>query len=550
MIMRWAYHSRTYSTAQPKYQGAALPYPTETGASHPPLVPLDIGSMATSAETKPGQSTLPTAKIGKGRHDPHIKKSQSMKDVFGNAFAFDRVATEPRFNAMKTSTTPSVGYYSPVYTLTLPTLTGGILSRSGITEKYVPKSLVQARNSDDIVSAGTTTKRGKQSKPKFSRSMSTLDPKKGPKFSSRLRMASHPDFAHAQLNGVDKVFVPGIHDSPGPLTYNPMHTKATFQLKAAARDKELAKAGKTRFGKKKKKKSIDYTRSTAQLAMAKLNNQTQNEMDDAERLRLAVALANNRNRSKKVGGGTRTSWSERDYDLHNDTVLHRINSHEMSINKVATAPPNTGRYVRDELEQKAIEAELEPYFVEGRKEVKSIDNYVYKFQSQRQVYKRELSKRMQQEMFMEKKNKKRRELNLILESLGEKKHDSPVLFGRERVMSVYYKSWMEMEPSEPSYEPILERYKHYQKKKIRQELMKKGKKSKNALKKLKRLDMDEESSGDEEDDVDLTITRVPKIDMNNPLRYQYERMKEREGRAVNGYLYEKPKKTFFYPTDG
>ena len=283
--------------------------------------------------------------------------------------------------------------------------------------------------------------------------------------------------------------------------------------------------------------------------MAKLNNQTQNEMDDAERLRLAVALANNRNRSKKVGGGTRTSWSERDYDLHNDTVLHRINSHEMSINKVATAPPNTGRYVRDELSKKAIAAELEPYFVEGRKEVKSIDNYVYKFQSQRQVYKRELSKRMQQEMFMEKKKKKRRELNLILESLGEKKHDSPVLFGRERVMSVYYKSWMEMEPSEPSYEPIQERYKHYQKKKIRQELMKKGKKSKNALKKLKRLDMDEESSGDEEDDVDLTITRVPKIDMGNPLRYQYERMKEREGSGRNGYLYEKPKKTFFYPTD-
>ena len=78
-----------------------------------------------------------------------------MKDVFGNAFAFDRVATEPRFNAMKTSTTPSVGYYS-IYTLTLPTLTGGILSRRN-NRKYVPKSLVQARNSD-IVSAGTTTK--------------------------------------------------------------------------------------------------------------------------------------------------------------------------------------------------------------------------------------------------------------------------------------------------------------------------------------------------------------------------------------------------------
>jgi len=29
------------------------------------------------------------------------------------------------------------------------------------------------------------------------------------------------------------------------------------------------------------------------------------------------------------------------------------------------------------------------------------------------------------------------------------------------------------------------------------------------LKKLKRLDMDEESSGDEEDDNDLTLTRIP-----------------------------------------
>ena len=76
------------------------------------------------------------------------KKSQSMKDTFGNSFAFDRVATEPRFNAMKATATPSVGYYSPVYTLTLPTLTGGILPKSGITEKYVPKSIVKERNSN------------------------------------------------------------------------------------------------------------------------------------------------------------------------------------------------------------------------------------------------------------------------------------------------------------------------------------------------------------------------------------------------------------------
>ena len=55
----------------------------------------------------------------------------TLKHGVGNSFAFDRVATEPRFNAMKATATPSVGYYSPVYTLTLPTLTGGILPKSG-----------------------------------------------------------------------------------------------------------------------------------------------------------------------------------------------------------------------------------------------------------------------------------------------------------------------------------------------------------------------------------------------------------------------------------
>ena len=72
--------------------------------------------MATSAGQKLNQSAFSTTKVGKGGHDPILKKSQSMKDAFGNAFVFDRVATEPRFNAMKGSTTPSVGYYSPVYT--------------------------------------------------------------------------------------------------------------------------------------------------------------------------------------------------------------------------------------------------------------------------------------------------------------------------------------------------------------------------------------------------------------------------------------------------
>ena len=117
-------------------------------------------------------------------------------------------------------------------------------------------------------------------------------------------------------------------------------------------------------------------------------------------------------------------------------------------------------------------------------------------------------------------------------------------------MSIFYKSWMGLQSSEPEYEPMQERYKYYQKKKIREELMKKGKKSKNALKKLKRLDMDEESSGDEEDDNDLTLTRIPTIDMSDPLKFQYERMRQRERLGgTKGYLYEKEKKKYYYTTD-
>ena len=52
----------------------------------------------------------------------------------------------------------------------------------------------------------------------------------------------------------------------------------------------------------------------------------------------------------------------------------------MSINK-ADCPTKHRKVRTGRIRQKAIEAELEPYFVEGRKEVKSIDNYVYKFQS-------------------------------------------------------------------------------------------------------------------------------------------------------------------------
>lgn len=497
-----------------------------------------------------------------GKHNNvSSKKSQSMKDSFGNAFAFDRVATEPRFNALKPTATPSVGYYSPVYTLTLPTLTGGILPKSGITEKYVPKSLVKQRNSEDILDQGKRSKKQKVLKPKFSRLTSAFEPNKGFKFSKRLRMASHPEYLDAQLHGADKVFIPGISDTPGSMSYTPINSKATFQMKANEHDKKLAQSGKLPFGKKKKKKSIDYSKSTSALtAMVKIagggsaggGNTNDNAFlnNEANRLKLAIELANNRQRSKAFGGGTRTNWNEREYDLHKDTILQRIRNHEHSLNHVANCPPNTGRYIRDELKEQAIADALEPYFHEGRKEVKNIGNYVYKFQPQFQVYKRELSKHMQQEIFEEKKRRKAQALNDILYSLGDGKHDSPVLFGRERVMSVFYKSWMGLESSEPEYEPMQERYKYYQKKKIREELMRKGKKSKSALKKLKRLDMDEESSGDEEDDNDLTLTHIPKIDMSNPLKYQYERMKRREGLGnSNGYLYNKEKRKYYYPTD-
>ena len=484
------------------------------------------------------------------------KKSQSMKDIFGSSFAFDRVATEPRFNAMKSTATPSVGYYSPVYTLTLPTLTGGILPKSGITEKYVPKSIVKERNSNDILNNDKRSKKQKLLKPKFSKLTSTFEPNRGYKFSSRLRMASHPDFLDAQLNGVDKVFIPGISDTPGSMTYTPINMKATFDIRKKEHEKKLSRSGKLPFGKKRKKKSIDYSKSTSALASLQnenktLKNKNNNTFDDeANRLKLAIELANNRQRSKEFGGGTRTSWNEREYDLHNDTILQRIRIHEDSINQVANAPPNTGRYIRDELKKQAIADALEPFFIEGRKEVKGIGNYVYKFQPQFQVYKRELSKHMQKELFEEKKRKKAQALNEILHSLGDGKHNSPVLFGRERVMSIFYKSWMGLQSSEPEYEPMQERYKYYQKKKIREELMKKGKKSKNALKKLKRLDMDEESSGDEEDDNDLTLTRIPTIDMSDPLKYQYERMRQRERLGgTKGYLYEKEKKKYYYPTD-
>eukprot|EP00943_MAST-04B_sp_MAST-4B-sp1_P001210 g1210.t1 len=483
------------------------------------------------------------------------KKSQSMKDNFGNAFAFDRVATEPRFNALKPTATPSVGYYSPVYTLTLPTLTGGILPKSGITEKYVPKSLVKQRNSEDILDQDKRSKKQKTLKPKFSRLTSAFEPNKGYKFSKRLRMASHPEYLEAQLHGADKVFIPGISDTPGSTSYTPINSKATFQMKA---NEQMSQSGNLTFGKRKKKKSIDYSKSTGALAtMAKMGGSagggdTRDNAffnNETNRLKLAIELANNRQRSKAFGGGTRTNWNEREYDLHKDSILQRIRKHENSLNQAANCPPNTGRYIRDELKEQAIADALEPYFHEGRKEVKNIGNYVYKFQPQFQVYKRELSKHMQQEMFEEKRRRKAQALNEVLHSLGDGKHDSPVLFGRERVMSVFYKSWMGLESSEPEYEPMQERYKYYQKKKIREELMKKGKKSKSALKKLKRLDMDEESSGDEEDDNDLTLTHIPKIDMSNPFKYQYERMKKREGLGDhNGYLYNKEKQKHYYPS--
>lgn len=191
---------------------------------------------------------------GKQSNGVPSKKSQSMKDIFGNSFAFDRVATEPRFNALKPTATPSVGYYSPVYTLTLPTLTGGALPKSGITEKYVPKSLVKQRNTEDILNADKRSKKQKMVKQKFSRGTSAFEPNKGFHFSKRVRMASHPEYLEAQLHGADKVFIPGISDTPASTSYTPIHAKATFQRKANDHKKKLAQSGKLPFGKKEKEK--------------------------------------------------------------------------------------------------------------------------------------------------------------------------------------------------------------------------------------------------------------------------------------------------------
>ena len=62
------------------------------------------------------------------------------------------------------------------------------------------------------------------------------------------------------------------------------------------------------------------------------------------------------------------------------------------------------------------------------------------------------------------------------------------------------------------------------------------------IEKVKRLDMDEESSGDEEDDNDLTLTRIPTNDMSDPLKYQYERMRQRKRLGGTKGIYEKRRK--------
>ena len=65
-------------------------------------------------------------------------------------------------------------------------------------------------------------------------------------------MASHPDYLDAQLNGVDKIFIPGISDVPGPMSYTPIYQQATFQLKKLEHERKMSRLGLSSFGKRKR----------------------------------------------------------------------------------------------------------------------------------------------------------------------------------------------------------------------------------------------------------------------------------------------------------
>ena len=120
--------------------------------------------------------------------------------------------------------------------------------------------------------------------------------------------------------------------------------------------------------------------------------------------------------------------------------------------------------------------------------VKDLDKYVYKFQPLTQTFHREPSKASQLEMFKRKEAERREHLTKTIPSWN----DSVVLRGAPRTMSSFYKSWVGIDNDGGVASPG------------------------GAAHEL-------DDSSDEEDS-NLTITHIPKIDQENPLSIQFERM--------------------------
>ena len=418
----------------------------------------------------------------------------------GSLFAFDRVETEPRFNAVTTTVVPPPGYYSPVYDITIPASSAAIMPTSGLRmnptvegPKEPPQKMTQEAleffDGSMASSFGSTFKQIKG----------------GATFSTRMRMASHPEYLDAQINGVDKVFRPGLDDRPGPSSYSPLYPK-TFQEYAYKHDRAMA------FGKAAKAKKRALKKKTWKVPPT-----------NKERLALARKQADSRPRRGSLGGGTRMSWGDKEYDLRLQSTLLRVRQHEDHVNWGVSVPPNSPRTLAEALRKAEMARQLAPFHEEGRREVNDIDRHIYRFEPQFQVYKRELSKVAQADSYQKKALERRAKLGDTLPILAsDKAHSSAVIRRKPRIMASYYKSWMGLELPKPTYEPIERARKHYEREHHRELMQRKcGKKQQ-----LKRLD--DEDSDDEEYDDDLTMTLVPKIDTKNPLGVQMARMQQLE----------------------
>ena len=124
---------------------------------------------------------------------------------------------------------------------------------------------------------------------------------------------------------------------------------------------------------------------------------------------------------------------------------------------------------------------------EAIESVKDLDKYVYKYQPLTQTFHREPSKAMQLEKFERKEIERREHLTETIPG-----NDSVVLRGAPRIMSSFYKSWIGIDNDERGSRPGGPAY-----------------------------DLDDSS---DEEDSNLTITHIPKIDRENPLSIQFERM--------------------------